>query len=81
MNPRFQQLFTIIFTMLISTFVAKSASLSPDQVDTIASAVTILVTAGLGVYQQKHEGWRLGRRKFQPGDEVVEGGQTWICKE
>lgn len=81
MNPRFQQLLTIIITMLVSSFLADRAHLSPDQVDTIAGAATILASAGLGFWHQKHEGWSLRRRRFQPGEEVVEGGQTWVCKE
>jgi len=80
MNPRISDLIKTLITICAAMLLADTR-LSPDDINTIAGAVTIAVTLGYGFYERKHEGWRFGRKKFQPGEEVVEGGQTWVCKE
>lgn len=80
MNPRIIDLVRTLITIVVTVFLADSG-MSPDDVGTIAGAATIILTLGYGFYERKHEGWRIGRKKFEPGAEVREGGQTWICKE
>lgn len=80
MNPRMLDLVRTLITIVATVFLADS-KLSPDDVSTIAGAATIILTLGYGFYERKHEGWRVGRKKFAPGAEVRDGGQTWICKE
>jgi hypothetical protein len=69
-----------LITIVATVFLADS-KLSPDDIATIAGAATIMLTLGYGMFERKGEGWKFGRKKFAPGDEVREGGQTWVCKE
>lgn len=80
MNPRMLDLVRTLITIVATVLLADS-KLSPDDISTIAGAATILLTVGYGIYERRHEGWRVGRKRFEPGVEVREGGQTWVCKE
>ncbi|UFS81574.1 MULTISPECIES: hypothetical protein [Rhizobium] len=80
MNPRVLDLIRTFLTIAATIFLADS-KLSPEDINTIAGAGALVLTLGYGVYEKKHEGWRFGRRRFEPGEEIKDGGQTWICKE
>ncbi len=80
MNPRVLDLVRTLITIFATILLADS-KLAPEDINTLAGAATLVLTLGYGVYERKHEGWRVGRKKFEPGEEVKDGGQVWICKE
>ena len=80
MNPRVLDLVRTLITIFATILLADS-KLPPEDINTLAGAATLLLTLGYGVYERKHEGWRVGRKKFEPGEEVKDGGQVWVCKE
>ncbi|MBB3521015.1 hypothetical protein [Rhizobium sp. BK456] len=80
MNPRMLDLVRTLVTIVATVLLADS-KLSPDDINTLAAGATIALTLGYGIYERKHEGWKFGRKRFEPGAEIKDGGQTWVCKE
>jgi hypothetical protein len=80
MNPRMLDLVRTLITIFATMLLADS-KVSPDDISTLAGGATILLTLGYGIYERKHEGWKVGRKQFAPGEEVRDGGQVWVCKE
>lgn len=75
MNPAVLGIIRHIITLIACMLFAQT-SMSPDDINSVAAGAMALIGFGWSIYEKRADGFDLKRKRYQPGDEIREGGQT-----